>query len=391
MNKVITNSTMCYLCDALERYIAHLNETNPTQGSREWLDGRKYSIGCSELYNGCGTPTMKRNLANSKMGKGPDMSHIISIIHGNVYESSTKKVTELVLGTKIFNVSGSIRHPNGIISCSPDGLGVVKLPVKVAMRLINKKSKDTLFYKNNRIKVDSKKLFEPAILVDDSIINNFDWQPPSDDGTDVKLIALYEFKSRCQKELQFNEIEPGHLYQVLGGIGVMKVAYNVGVYSESWFDIGAFTNDKVVITDVHRRQQNAIYFGSCKYVKLVDETPITMVDLNLYTLKGKKVTQDYIVIDGPYLFQCGDVITFDDNGFFELYPETACVPPPTCLDMLNVYYEQVNNILQNSRNKPSMFATYKLNKMSIKYVGGLTDFINHVEPYCKEVLDSISS
>jgi len=27
--------------------------------------------------------------------------------------------------------------------------------------------------------------------------------------------------------------------------------------------------------------------------------------------------------------------------------------------------------------------------MSIKYVSGLQDFIQHVEPYCKEVLDSL--
>ncbi len=47
MNKQLTNKTMCYLCNLLERYIDYLNSTNPRQGSAEWLAGRKYSIGCS--------------------------------------------------------------------------------------------------------------------------------------------------------------------------------------------------------------------------------------------------------------------------------------------------------------------------------------------------------
>jgi len=389
MNKTMTNSTMCYLCDSLERYIDYLNYTNPRQGSREWLDGRKYSVGCSELYNACGTPKMKQNLANIKLGKGSDLSHIISIVHGNVYESSTKKVTELILGTKIYSVNGSVKHPNGVVSCSPDGLGVVKLPHNVAFKLIGKKSRDVIKYKNDRFKINSKKMIEPAILVDDNIQHINNWKPASDDSNDAKLIALYEFKSRYNKELHFDDIEPGHLYQVLGGISVMKVAYNVGVYAESWFDIGAFTDRPVVITDVHRKQQGKVYFGSCKYVRLVNETPITMTDLNLYTLKGKKVTLDYSIIDGPCIFKYGDELVFDDNGFFDIYPEVSKVPPPTNIEMFNAYYEQVNDILQTLTNKPSMFTTYQLCRMSIKYVGGLHDFMEIVEPHCKEVLDNL--
>ena len=57
--------------------IDYLNDTNPRQGSKEWLNGRKYSIGCSELYDGCGTPSMKKKLANSKLGKGADISNLI--------------------------------------------------------------------------------------------------------------------------------------------------------------------------------------------------------------------------------------------------------------------------------------------------------------------------
>lgn len=387
MNKQLTNKTMCYLCNLLERYIDYLNSTNPRQGSAEWLAGRKYSIGCSELYDGCGTPSMKKKLVKNKTGKGTDLSHIVSVIHGNVYESSTKKITELLLDTRIYTVNGSVKHPNGVISCSPDGLGVVKLPADVAYRLVTKKSSNSVTIKNDRLKIDSKKLFEPAILVDEGIQYNNNWQLPSDD--DVKLIALYEFKSRHKKELHFNDIEPGHLYQVLGGIGVMRVTYNIGVYAESWFDIGAFTNEPVLVTDVHRNTQGKIYFGSCKYVRLLHEKPITMTDLNLYTLLGKKVTQDYSIIDGPYIFQYGDKFIFDGTEFFQLYPETSTVPHPTNIEMCNVYFEQVNEILQTLSNKPSMFATYKLCKMSIKYVGGLTDFIQRVEPYCKEVLDSI--
>lgn len=381
-------SVMCYLCKYLEKYVIYKNRTNPKQGSLIWLLGRKKSVGCSELYNACGSQIEKQKLINSKNGDGFNISNLIPVIHGNVYESSTRLVTELVLGTKIYTMSGSIKHPNGVVSCSPDGIGVVKLPFDIAINLTTKDIDNHYSYKNDRLKINQKGLVEPAIRVE-NFQTTGPWQPPPDDDKDVKLVALYEFKSRYSKEMNHKSIQQDHLYQVLGGIEVMSVSYNVGVYSESWFDTGLKYTKPLAIYDHHRGTTGNIYFGSCKYIKLLNQITITMVELNLYSLRNKRVTVDYEILDGPYCFAYADKFVFHDNDFFELYPEVKHVPPPTCVEMMDVYFDQVNAILGKLENKPSMYTTYRLDQLSIKYVAGLKGFIDLVEPYCREILEQV--
>ncbi len=389
MNINDTSSLMTYINERLIRYVTYMNTIGFKQGSSEWLKNRIYSIGCSELYDAVGTEVKKRKVVDTKLGKGPNLSYIIPVIWGNVFESSTRLVSELFLGTKIFTLNGSIKHKNNVVTCSPDGIGIVRLPLDAAIRLTTKNIEDYYTVKKDIFRFKSDKLIESAITVEfgKSSLNN--WSPPTSDS-DVEFVALYEFKSRRGKPITHDKIQPDHLYQVLGGIEVMNVVYNVGVYVESEFDTGDFNPIGVVVNDNHRQQRGNAYFGSCKYVTLTDRMNIVMQKLDLNELKGKRITEDYTVIDGPYIFSYGDKVIFDDNGFFELYPELKSIPKPTEVIMLNVYFKQINDLLDRLPNKPTFYETYQLKQLSIKYVSGLKGFVDLLESRCKEVLKTVS-
>ena len=388
MNNNESKSIMSYVCKILEKYVSFMNSMGFKQGSTEWLNNRVYSIGCSELYKACGTPTKQQEIVNIKSGKGPNLSTIIPVIWGTVFESSTRTITELILGTKIFTLNGSIRNKNSVISCSPDGIGIVRLPKQTALDLITKDINDYYTISKDQYKFKCNKLIEPGILCEFGNTASNNWEPPQDDD-DVELIALYEFKSRHSKALVHDKIQPEHLYQVLGGIEVMKIVYNIGVYAESWFKLGDFTNEKTVITDPQRRQQGVIYFGSCKYVFLTGVSNLVMQDLDLRGLSNKRVTEDYNILDGPYIFQYKDIVVFDDNGFFDVYPELKDIPRPSEIAMINVYFKQINDALNKLPNKPTYFANYQLQQLSIKYVSGLKGFLDLLDPICREVLSRV--
>lgn len=380
------------ISERLISYINFLNRNTHKQGSQKWLECRKNSIGCSEIYKATRTGKTREKFIHDKI-VGTDYSNIIAVIWGNVFESSTKLVTELILNTKIFNINGSIAHPNGVVTCSPDGLGIVRIPKPLIKKLMRQDINGKYSVRRGSYAFDSKQIMQPAILVDGIIPSKNNWKPTSMTSenyqNEIELVALYEFKSRHSRELNHNYIQPEYLFQVLGGIDVIR-ASTIGVYSESWFSTRSPLRDEnISINDEHRELESSIYFGACKYIRLNNTITVTMQELDLDDLKGKKIIKDYEIIDGPYFFKYGNKVIFSENGIRETFDIDE--PHPTTVNELNTYFRNFNAKLDKLPNKPNYYAVYQLDKMSIRYISALKGFISLLEPLCKEVLEQVKS
>lgn len=108
----------------------------PEQGSEEWLKGRKYTVGGSEIGAIAGTDSYKKGrrglgeLVASKLGVKA-FSKNIWMRMGNLFEDVVRQYAEMVFDTNIYE-TGCIpgrKNENGetIQTFSPDGLGVTNV------------------------------------------------------------------------------------------------------------------------------------------------------------------------------------------------------------------------------------------------------------------------
>jgi YqaJ-like viral recombinase domain len=393
MNNFVENySIMKSISEVLERYVLYINSNTNIQNSAIWLEKRRLSVGCSELYKACGTVNQRNDIIKNKI-YGSDLSRINAIIWGHVFESSTKLMCELILNTKIHVMGGSIKHDSNVVSCSPDGVGILRVPTSIVLDLISQKVED--HYKGKkRFAIKPNGVVYPAILVGDFKTNASNWSPTTmtkDNYNDeVELVALYEFKSRYSKAVDHTKTDPGYLFQVLGGIEIVKPVYKVGVLAEANFSqVQKFYDAKLSVRDSHRESGNKIFFGSCKYVVENNSTAIEMLPIEFELLHGKKFTVDFDVVDGPYFFTYGDKVIFDDNGFSEKY-NIPKIDQPTNIEELNNYFDYVNTFLNRSANKPHYYTNYQIEAMTIKYIAGLEGFISKIIPYCADIIDQVA-
>lgn len=393
MNYSIENySIMKSISELLERYVNYINSNTCIQNSTIWLEKRKFSVGCSELYDACGTPKQRSNVVFNKL-HGKDLSRISAIIWGHTFESSTKLLCELLLNTTIHTMGGSVKHHSGVVSCSPDGVGILRVPKSLVLDLITQKVED--HYKGKtRFAINQTKVVYPALYINDFKTRKTDWQPTTmteDNYNDeIELVALYEFKSKYSAPVDHSKTNPGYLFQVLGGIEIIKPVYKIGVLAESNFmQVQKFINHNISICDSHRELGNSVFFGSCKYVIECNSQAIEMLPFEAELLHGKQFTVDYDVVEGPYYFTYGDKVVFSDNGFSEKYN----IPPinePTNIDELNNYFTSLNSHLAISSKKPHYYTLYQIQAMTIKYIAGLEGFIDKMVPYCADIISEVA-
>lgn len=206
----------------------------PKQGSVEAMANRCKTIGCSEIHKVNHTKNSKMEVLKSKLGltKSPK---VVPLIWGHNFEDTCKVATELLFDCEILTAPGSIRSNDNYISCSPDGIGVVRVPHTYA----KKKTIKLTDIPCKRLKYDFSKVvnFTDPIKQYERFrrINN----SPSDrysklvDQIYFDAVALFEFKSPISRKLS-GEIPQGYCYQVLAGLNVMSVC-DIGIYSESRF------------------------------------------------------------------------------------------------------------------------------------------------------------
>jgi len=394
MNKFVENySLMKSIDEGLNRYIEFTNRRTYKPQSADWFAGRSERVGCSELRKACGTLNEREDIINAKL-YGMDLSRIKPVVWGNIFESSSQLMCELVLGTKIYNMNGSIHHSSGYIACSPDGVGVVKIPTEYIKDILYKKARHhCTSTKTRNVHIDPMPLVHPGICVDNFRPRKQDWEPTQMSKEnyydEVELIALYEFKSPYSRIMEHDKIKPEYLFQVLGGIDVIRPVYGIGVFAEVWFEESIPLLDiGLAIYDQHRGTQNTIYFASCKYIVMKNFTSQKMVPFEIDMVLGMKFMTDYEVVDGPYFFRYGDKVIFNENGFGEKY-SIPDIPKPYDVSTLNRYFARLNEHLNAQINKPNYSYIYQLKNMSIKYVSGLEGFADTLSPHCKDLITEV--
>jgi hypothetical protein len=193
------------------------------QGSLPWLQERKDSVGCSELCNASNTKITKINIIKSKLGLVDSISNTIPIIWGNTFEDTTKLYTEFFMGCNILEVPGSIKRGNYGITCSPDGLGIIEIPLRYFLNICKKTVISDLAKKAGVPQFESMIDFElPQFVVDQR-----------NDFLKLSVFVLFEFKSPISRTL-CRSIPKEYIHQVLGGLGLLKEV-DLGVYSECRF------------------------------------------------------------------------------------------------------------------------------------------------------------
>lgn len=396
---------MSHLNNILERQVTILNMTTHKQNTIEWHENRKLSIGCSELFPASGTKKQIQGIVERKLGISSNLNFIECIIWGSVFESSTKLVTEIVLGTKIYEVNGSIKHDNNINTCSPDGIGVIKLPKSLINKIVPKNINSYMSGKEKRFKKNKKYAIIPAITAsyDDPIeLDKIEYLPHGLNNVyGQDLIALFEFKSPHSRKIDHDDIKEDYLFQVLGGINILSFT-TIGVFAEiSFCEVDKFAKNFITLYDnYYDGKDYPFYFGACKYIKIINKQKLEefkdinqMVYYDWNYLKGMTISQDYEVFDGPFLYNFGKkyYFSYEQSEFFGL--ELSDFGFPTNIAEFNEYYQKLNKHLdmQNYENRPHLFTFYEAQDFSIKYIPKVNGFINKFYSYCKDILDKVRS
>lgn len=383
-------SIMSTIDKMMRRHIEFLNSGTFKQNSTEWTNSRRYSVGCSELYDACSTPKMRQNLVQRKINSTGNLNHLRPIIWGNVFESSARLVASLIFNTTIHEFNGGIKHKNGVNTCSPDGVGLIRLPLSMVSRIFNrhvsqyakyKYSGDTEIFRLNSVEcIIPGPRMRHAVAVDNS------WQPPvmtaANYCDEMELVALFEFKCPFSKEPQHTKIHEPYLFQVLGGTEIMHVSL-IGLLFECWFsEVCAFSRltDRI-IEDPQRQADANVYFAGLKFIDIRDVKCITMTSFELEYVKGKKFSEEYICIDGPYIFACGDKVHF--------YADEMPDNPPQSIEEFNIYCDNLLDAMQQNDEKPNHYLKFELDQFTTKYVPRLEGFIDCVKPYCDDIIKCV--
>lgn len=382
-------------------YINTINVGTNKQGSKEWHNNRKKTIGSSEIHNATGTQKQVEGVINKKLGRSRDIYGCAPIVWGNLMESSSKIVTSVIMGCDIHNVNGSILNTklvddqgNPINSDSPDGMGVIILPANLYQSCIRPiHVQDTELYGKLRFsstKSADRKQFITSIIYGGGSgkKETNEYQVPQDVQGEMCLIAHFEFKSPCTREIIPEYISNEYLYQKLSGLDVFDIA-QVGVFSEVKFSTrNKFVFEPIRLTDLCRSNStHPCYFAMTKYVVMNDEKSIEVIPYCAGYLSDKKITQDYEVVDGPFMYYLGGTFVFQDVDNF-LVKLGIKYDTPTTVEEFNYLCEKILYKLQGTNTKYYIY--HQVEEFSIKLIRKMPGFLENFKESCISVIQRVN-
>lgn len=325
--------------NSLELYLAIVKNLYPKQGTQQWMENRIKSIGCSELYDASRpiknvrSINAKRNFLKKKFAF-ESIDHLDSVILGKLFEPTNKKFTEFLFDCKIHESPGSILGDNGI-SCSPDGLGYVDINLKYFHKFFT-----TMHEKDNYLIIRKNKSYShlPEIL-DYSDFNN--------GNKKFKTLVLFEFKCLTTRKME-KTIPLKYLYQVLGGMDVIKIA-NFCIYNECKFrfcniqDLGfnnRYNNFKVsreIISNTEFTNEPFMIGFKIICSDNYNENPLDITE-NLYEFKFVTENEKFISFDSPIVYKQFGKIKFCEGKFVQK------------LNKLNINTEKIEDIILEIKN-----------------------------------------
>jgi hypothetical protein len=356
------------------------------------------------VYNASGTPKQKDGLVDKKLGRSLDISGFDAIVWGNLFESSAKIFTEVVMGCDIFDVNGSIIHTplkneygEPINSDSPDGMGVVLIPKWMYNDYVLPiPVQNTDLYGKTRLGKDKKKFVKSFIYGNKPEKMPFlePYTIPIDSGDELCLIAHFEFKNPISRKIDHEKISNDYLFQKLSGLDVFKLA-KIGVFSEVKFSqVDKFRFDPIVLTDLCRtKSSHPCYFAMTKFLRLKDSAK-SIQQYSNQCLNGLKFGQDYEIIDGPFMYYfgtgSGHEFEFVHNNFIaELKLDWFEHQIPTTLDEFNDLCTQLEDELLQSDHCPAFKIYHEVEEFSIKLIRKMPGFLDNFQPYCEEILERV--
>lgn len=394
----IITSIMSTLTRLLDTHIILLNMQTFKQNSAEWHKNRKKTIGSSEIFDASGTETSKKKIIDRKRGLGPNLNGVPAIIWGNVMESSTQLVTETLLGCKVRNVNGSILcqtvlddFGNPINSDSPDGLGVIQIPVEV-YREMRPYSIDQLdIYGQTRF---GRKSSDRELLIF-PYLSGINQLPPPEQGYsppvegcnlgDIELCAHFEYKSPKSRKIEPGKISDEYLFQKLSGLDIFNRICQIGVFSEVRFsNVNYFSYDPITLYDHHTKKDYPCYFALTKYIFVFGQSS-PMMPYDDKCLQGKTVVQDYEVVDGPYMYNFGNGFVFCDNEIRSKLGDFQCDQPQNVEEFAG-YCSELNTFLSQSKKVPNYYMFNQVDEFSIKLIRKVVGFVSNFRDHCIDIL-----
>lgn len=297
----ISKKNSTYFKQLREKLLAQLIEKNknaPAQGTPEWLKGRILTFGGSEISTLTGDNPYSniKTLIASKVGLYNFKGNLFTR-WGNAFEDITKKITEKIFNTIIYNtgsISGSITE----IKYSPDGIATV--------RMLCEGNDGRLQYEY--------------------------------------LIILFEFKALYTK-MPMGVIPKHYIPQVKTGLCSIPIVHH-GIYvsntyricSIEQFDTGNRYNTRIHYTDAKLKEKNGA--GILKKVK----HPIALgfiyvyINLDTYNTEYKKehiINQDAVDNTTGNANPDEIIADFSESADEDDVKEDYDIDVPDCLDGIN--------------------------------------------------------
>lgn len=393
------NSIMSILEPYLVSFIRTVNITTFRQGSIEWHENRKHTIGSSELNKATGTAKSRQSIIDRKLGLSSTPPRIVPIVWGNDMEPMTKLFVEVLLGFKIYTVNGSIINrkyvdENGkpTNSDSPDGLGIIVVPVEFCEFKVMPTSVDHLGIRGctnfgagkvKRAIVD--KIFSPILFGSGPPIGECIPYAPikyeDDNKNIVELIAHHEFKSPITRNLEKGKISDEYLFQKLAGIEMIEIT-QTGMFSEAKFDVvEKFSYRPVMMTDEYRTFKNhSIYFAAILFYR--EEGFGQDQEIKLHNPKDSCLAcLDYTTYPGPYMYNFDGQFVFNANKFAKGNPSNP--------EEFTEYAKKLVGDLAGKPGQPHYYALVQIRQFSVNIVRKVNGFMENLHPHCIELLQEV--
>ncbi len=186
----------------LEEFINKYKDL-PKQGSQEWLNQRKFTVGGSQIATLMGINKYEnmRSFARSK-SNFYSFKKEAPLWFGNLMEPCIEQYVEIEFGSKPIETGSLPCSFNKHLSYSPDGICVVK--------------------RQNLYSLSSKEEIEDAVVYSENIADNKD------------IIVLFEFKSPFMRKIIKGDIPKYYRPQPLLGMEIIDIA-EISVFIECVF------------------------------------------------------------------------------------------------------------------------------------------------------------
>lgn len=388
-------------------YISGLKIYYKKQGTAEALYERRLTVGCSELFDATSTKNSKIKIIKRKLDAGKNNMVVIPLVWGHLFEPTTKKYTSILVDCNIYDAPASVRNHDGVTSCSPDGIGIIRVNFETYKRIYSKQNsiKDIKKVRGNYVFSSLVNFNEPLDYYKRvSAINNCRADPLFArlfDLTHYYTIALFEFKSPYSRTLE-KEVKREYMYQVLGGLNIINLC-DVGVYSECRFMICTREqfqfNDKFVNFRDGMDDTSGVFsfkrpkMIGCKFFILTGkENPFEDI-FNLTSESDLHRVMDCLTVNIDYTTVDYCIVDNDDYSTGRLFDEFV----GELSEILSVKLEinpgwNIDQIVKyvTADDRVFAFMYWKLMDNNIAYVNEVHDFVESHLYDVKDVLKTVS-